>query len=96
DYKTYKTNKQLKLIILFIFGTLVLSIGATCGTTYAMVSFLKDSEVNSEGVLQSTKSHGPVRTGAARGSVSTTRFDSDAALSPEVRLRRLLSGNITE
>ncbi|KAF5826642.1 hypothetical protein DUNSADRAFT_2459 [Dunaliella salina] len=97
DYRTHKANKQLKVIILFIFGTLLLSIGATCGTTYAMVSFLKDSEVSDEGVLRSTKSHGPVRTGAARGSVSTSRVDIGAASTAGVRLRRLhQSGNITE
>ncbi|KAF5829016.1 hint module-domain-containing protein [Dunaliella salina] len=70
EHEAHKNAQRMKILLLVMFVTLLASIGATCGTTYAMVAHLKDSEVSSSGALRSTSSdHTVLRTGHARGGI---------------------------
>ncbi|KAF5825606.1 hypothetical protein DUNSADRAFT_8157 [Dunaliella salina] len=53
----------MRMFVAVMLITLLASIGATCGTTYAMVAYLKDTETSEDNVLKSASSHQPLRTG---------------------------------
>ncbi|KAF5841842.1 hypothetical protein DUNSADRAFT_10905 [Dunaliella salina] len=41
EHRAHQSAKQMKILVVVMFITLLASIGATCGTTYAMVAYLK-------------------------------------------------------